>query len=105
MDSKKGEIVDINNIPEAFCVTLRIKIMTCLLPSSRTFNELLDITQATRGNVSVQLSKLENWNYLTSNKVIENKKTKTTYTLTALGLQQFEEYVTLLQDMLLKAQH
>lgn len=90
----------IDNIPEAFSVTLRIKILSCLVPSSRTFNELLNLTQATKGNLSTQLMKLENWGYLISDKRIENRKTKTTYTLTTFGLRQFEEYVDLLQNIL-----
>ena len=90
----------IDNIPEAFSVTLRIKILSCLVSSSRTFNELLDLTQATKGNLSTQLTKLENWGYLISDKRIENRKTKTTYTLTSSGLRQFEEYVDLLQNIL-----
>ena len=90
----------IDNIPEAFSVTLRIKILSCIVPSSRTFNELLNLTQATKGNLSTQLMKLENWGYLISDKRIENRKTKTTYTLTTFGLRQFEEYVDLLQNIL-----
>ena len=51
----------INEIPEAFSATLRIKIIAALTGSSKTFNELLELTQATRGNLSVQLTKLEEW--------------------------------------------
>ena len=92
--------MNIDNIPEAFSVALRLKIITALVNSSRTFNELRDITQATQGNLSVQLTKLEAWEYITSEKVIEKKKTKSTYTITPFGLQQFEEYVDLLQSVL-----
>ena len=42
----------------------------------------LRIPGATQGNLSVQLTKLEEWGYLTSQKVIEQKKTKSTYTIT-----------------------
>lgn len=92
--------MNIDSIPEAFSVTLRLKIITALVSSARTFNELCDITQATKGNLSVQLTRLEIWGYLTSEKVIEKKKTKSTYTITPFGLQQFEEYVDLLQTAL-----
>ncbi|MDR2888635.1 MAG: transcriptional regulator [Lachnospiraceae bacterium] len=95
--------MNINSIPEMFCLSLRIKIISCLLSSSKNFNELLEITQTTRGNLSVQLSKLEEYGYLTSRKIIEKKKTKTTYTLTTFGVQQFEEYVTLLQSIIEKS--
>ena len=101
---KKGMSVTmkIENIPEAFSVTLRLKIITALVSSARTFKELREITQATQGNLSVQLTKLEEWGYLTSEKMIEKKKTKSTYTITEFGLQQFEAYVSLLQSVLQK---
>lgn len=92
------------DIPEAFSVKLRIKIIACLIQSSQTFNEVLEVTGATKGNLSTQLSKLENWNYLTSKKVIEKKKTKTTYTLTGFGFKQFEQYVSFLQSILPKVE-
>lgn len=90
----------IDDIPEAFCVTLRLKIISALIGSSKTFKELREITQATQGNLSVQLTKLEEWGYLASSRVIEKKRTKSTYTITPFGLKQFEEYVALLQSVL-----
>lgn len=95
----------INEIPEALCSSLRIKIISSLLTSSRSFTELLEITQATRGNLSVQLSKLEDWKYISSEKVILNKKTKTTYTITPFGFKQFEAYIMALQQILMSAQN
>ncbi len=94
--------MNIQNIPKAFSVALRLKIITALVRSSRTFKELREITQATQGNLSVQLTKLEEWGYLSSEKVIEKKKTRSTYTITEYGLQQFEAYVCLLQSVLQK---
>ncbi len=90
----------INDIPDAFSATLRIKIIAALVSASKTFNELLEHTQATRGNLSVQLTKLEEWGFISSKKVIEKKKTKSTYTLTPYGLNQFEEYISVLQSVL-----
>lgn len=95
--------MNLNNIPDAFAVTLRIKLLSCLVSSSLSFNEIKAITQATNGNISVQLSKLEEWGYLSSHKTIANKKTLTLYTLTSFGLAQFEEYVLLLQTILAQA--
>lgn len=90
----------INDIPDVFSVALRIKVIACLVGSSKTFNELLELTQATRGNLSVQLTKLEEWGFIISAKVIEKKRTKSTYTLTSYGLNQFEEYISTLQSVL-----
>lgn len=92
--------MNINEIPDVFCVTLRIKIIASLVSSSKTFNELLELTEATRGNLSVQLMKLEEWGFVISDKIIEKKRTKSTYTLTSYGLNQFEEYINTLQSVL-----
>lgn len=92
--------MNINDIPDVFSATLRIKIIAALISSSKTFNELLEITHATRGNLSVQLTKLEEWGFITSDRVIEKKKTKSTYALTPYGLNQFEEYISTLQSVL-----
>ena len=92
--------MNLNEIPEALCQKLRIKIISSLVQSSKTFNELLELTDSTKGNLSVQLTKLEEWGYITSKKVIENKKTKSTYTISDTGLTQFEEYVLLLKKII-----
>lgn len=92
--------MNINEIPDVFSATLRIKIIAGLVSSSKTFNELLELTQATRGNLSVQLSKLEEWGFVISDRIIEKKRTKSTYTLTSYGLNQFEEYIHTLQSVL-----
>ncbi len=92
--------MNINEIPDVFSATLRIKIIAGLVSSSKTFNELLELTQASRGNLSVQLSKLEEWGFVISDRIIEKKRTKSTYTLTSYGLNQFEEYIYTLQSVL-----
>lgn len=92
--------MNINDISDVFSATLRIKIIASLISSSKTFNELLEITSATRGNLSVQLTKLEEWGFIISDRIIEKKRTKSTYVLTPYGLNQFEEYVSILQSVL-----
>ena len=88
--------MNIDEISEVFSVTLRIKIIAALISGEKTFNELLELTKATRGNLSVQLTKMEEWDFVASKKIIENKRTKSTYKLTAYGLSQFEDYVAAL---------
>lgn len=92
--------MDITEIPEAFTLPLRLSIISSLIEANKTFKELKQLTQATDGNLSTQLSKLETWNYITSEKVIENKKMKSSYTITNFALKQFEEYVDLLFTIL-----
>ena len=53
--------MELNNIPEAFQTKLRLMIISALVTGSKSFNELKSITGASDGNISVQLSKLEEW--------------------------------------------
>ena len=94
--------MDINNIPEAFSLPLRLKLISCLINGKKTFNELKELVQASDGNMSVQLTKLEKWNLISSDKKIEEKKTKTTYEITDYGVHLFREYVKLLEDIIVK---
>ena len=45
------------------------------------------------GNLSVQLKKLEGWEYIKSEKKLINGKGVTQYQITEIGIKQFEEYV------------
>lgn len=94
--------MDINNIPEALTLPLRLKLIGCLVENKKTFNELKDLVQATDGNLSVQLSKLEKWGFISSKKKIEAKKTKTTYEITDYGINMLKEYVELLENIIIK---
>lgn len=92
--------MEISNIPEAFSLSVRLKLLSCLICGGKSFAELKETTQATDGNISVQLSKLEEWGYVVSEKKILGKRTKSTYKITDYGVRQFEEYVKLLENLL-----
>lgn len=92
--------MEIANIPEAFSLSIRLKLISCLLNGEKTFSDLKKITEATDGNISVQLSKLEEWGYIKSTKSICGKRPKTSYKITDYGIQQFEAYVNLLETIL-----
>lgn len=94
--------MDINNIPEALSLPLRLKLISCLVNGKKTFNELKSLVEATDGNISVQLSKLEKWGFVISTKKIEEKKTKTTYEITDYGISTLKEYVELLKKIIIK---
>lgn len=91
-------MMDWNTIPEALTLPLRLKILCLLTTQKRSFRELKELTAATDGNISVQLSKLAEWNYITSCKRPEEKRrSSTVYEITAFGLRQLEEYAAFLQ--------
>lgn len=94
--------MDINNIPEALSLPLRLKLISCLVTEKKTFKELKELVEATDGNLSVQLSKLENWKFIQSEKMFEGRKPKTTYELTDYGIESFKAYVELLESIIKK---
>ena len=80
-------------IQEAFCSKLRLLIISHLVTKKLLFTELKKLTNASDGNLSIQLKKLESWEYVKSEKKLMNGKAVTQYEITETGIQQFEEYV------------
>ena len=69
---------------------LRLAVMSVLLGLKEAdFNYIKEQTQATAGNLSVQLDKLAQF---------EGKRPKTTCRITPAGIQAFENYVESLKD-------
>ena len=89
--------MDWNTIPEALTLPLRLKILC----RKRTFQDLKELTAATDGNISVQLSRLTEWNYISSSKLpAEKRRSSTIYEITPFGIRQLEEYVEFLQGVI-----
>ena len=73
---------------------LRVAIISYLISNGQSdFNELKEVTKATSGNISVQLKKLENENYITITKGFLNNYQRTSVEITKVGIDAFEEYV------------
>ena len=62
--------------------------------------ELKAVTAASDGNLGAQLSKLEALGYLVCKKEFVNKKPQSTYIITEKGMNQFREYVEMLEELL-----
>lgn len=60
---------------------------------SAEFNFLLEQTKATKGNISVQISKLKDAGYIKVKKTFRKNYPLTTCSITAKGLEAFEDYV------------
>lgn len=72
---------------------VRLLIVSYLsLVDSADFLFLLRELSLTYGNLSQHMSKLEAAGYITVEKTIVHKKTRTTYRLTEQGRQTFQEY-------------
>lgn len=80
---------------------LRLVIMTLLVSVEEAdFNYLKEQTNATSGNISVQLDKLSSAGYITVNKEFVGKRTRTSCRLTEEGKQAMEEYIENLKSYL-----
>jgi len=92
--------LDINSIPDIFQSKLRIAIIASLMTGEKTFREVKEITGATDGNLSVQISKLEESGYIVVYKDFFNNKPRTRYNLTEKGKREFVDYVNTLDNIL-----
>lgn len=80
---------------------LRLSIMALLTQhESITFSFIADKTGASRGNISVQLSNLEEAGYITINKSFVDKKPQTSASITQKGERAMEEYTNALKSYL-----
>lgn len=80
---------------------LRLSIISLLIGlESANFTFLMEKTGATRGNVSVQLKKLEDAGYIKIVKSFKDNYPLTTCKITPKGVVAFEKYVDSLKDYL-----
>ena len=91
--------MEMNNIPEMFQSKLRLMIVSGLIKQPLSFTALKQLTGATDGNLSVQISKLTDAGYIIVRKEFSGKKL-TTCELTELGRDSFRQYVELLNSIL-----
>ena len=80
---------------------LRLAIMSLVLSvKSAEFTFIKEKTEATAGNLSVQLDKLSKAGYIEIEKSFRKKKPLTTCKITKKGIAAFESYVSALKDYL-----
>ncbi len=77
---------------------LRLAIISILIRVEEAeFTQLKEETQATAGNLSVQLNKLKEAGYLTIEKKFKGNYPQTLCKITDTGVEKFEEYVDTLR--------
>ncbi len=80
---------------------LRLTIISFLVGNGKSdFNELKKMSNATSGNLSVQLKKLEKVNYVSIKKGFLNNYQHTSIEITKTGIDAFEEYVNAIKQYL-----
>jgi len=80
---------------------LRLAVMSLLIGLKEAeFTYIKDKTNATAGNLSVQIQKLKEAGYIDVMKQFKDNYPQTTCKITALGVKAFEDYVKNLQSYL-----
>lgn len=80
---------------------LRLAVVSLLVAVEEgDFNFLLEKTGATRGNLSVQITKLKDAGYITVKKSFKDNYPNTVCSMTPKGLNAFEQYVKAIKDYL-----
>jgi len=78
---------------------LRLSIMSYLISNGTSdFNEIKQITEATSGNISVQIKKLTEADYIRVEKGFLNNYQHTKLVITEVGIKAFEDYVKDLKE-------
>jgi DNA-binding MarR family transcriptional regulator len=73
---------------------LRLSIVSILISLKETdFNYIRETTQATSGNISIQIKKLQEAGYIQVKKSFKNNYPNTTLSITDKGIEAFETYV------------
>jgi len=80
---------------------LRLAIVSLLIASREAdFNQVKEATDATSGNISVQIKKLQDAGYIEVVKSFKNNYQNTSLKITDKGLKAFENYVENLKQYL-----
>jgi DNA-binding MarR family transcriptional regulator len=78
---------------------LRLTIVSMLMTNEEVdFNTIKDTTQATSGNISVQIKKLQEAGYIEVLKSFKNNYQNTSLKITSKGIKAFEDYVESLKQ-------
>lgn len=91
----------LHQFDKAFENRVRLGIMAVLAANDQAdFNHLKQLLGASDGNLASHLQALENKKMVTATKQFLGKKPNTTYAITPLGRQAFEQHVQALSALL-----
>ncbi|MGE5400198.1 MAG: winged helix-turn-helix domain-containing protein [Ignavibacteriales bacterium] len=94
---------DYQQLDDVIHSRIRLAIVAVLISVDEAdFNFLKEKVNATDGNLSVHLRKLEEAGYILVKKEFVDRKPKTIYTLSKKGIKAFEIYIERLEKMLKK---
>jgi len=92
---------DYQNINDVLHSRIRTAIMAVLISVDEAgFTFIRDKINATDGNLSVHLKKLEENKYITVDKKFVNRKPVSLYKITDVGRKAFEDYIKILESII-----
>jgi DNA-binding MarR family transcriptional regulator len=98
------DLSDLGQIDEVIHGRLRLGIMVYLAEAERAdFTALKNALEATQGNLSIHLRKLEEAGYIEIEKAFVNRKPLTTARITPKGRKAFAAYLQALAGLIGKA--
>jgi len=78
---------------------VRLKIVSFLIPvESASFKKLMEVSGATKGNISIQIKKLENAGFIKIKKKFENNYPLTLCYITSKGKKSFDVFFQFLKE-------
>mgnify|MGYP000986536024 CR=1 FL=1 len=91
----------IEQLNKAFESRIRLGIMSMLMVNeSVDFLTIKEMLNASDGNIASHISALEKSEYLTVEKKFLGKKTNTSYSITELGRNAFNQHLNALENLL-----
>ena len=92
-----------HNIDDVIHSRIRTAIMAVLVTVEEAdFNFLIKKVNATSGNLSVHLKKLEDAGYIKVKKMFIERKPVSRYNITSKGHKAFEDYINTLESIIKK---
>ncbi|MGV0979934.1 winged helix-turn-helix domain-containing protein [Empedobacter falsenii] len=92
---------NLNKLNKVFDNRIRVGIMSALVMNEEiSFKDLKDFLDLTDGNLASHLKNLEENDYIIVHKGFIGRKTNTTYSITALGKQAFQEHLNYLEKLI-----
>lgn len=92
---------NLNKLNKVFDNRIRVGIMSALVMNEQiSFKDLKDFLDLTDGNLASHLKNLEDNNYIVVHKGFIGRKTNTTYSITQLGKQAFQDHLAYLEELI-----
>ena len=96
-------MIDYHEIDDVIHSRIRTAIMAVLISVDEAgFTFIRDKINATDGNLSVHIRKLEEHNYISVKKEFIDRKPVTRYKITETGRRAFEDYIKQLENIIKK---